>query len=82
LFVAAWALCAGVVALTHDRDPFDRFVAYYFGPPVFLAPSAGFAWAAIHYRMPRAAHAGKNLGSFPAVIVALTMVATAAATQR
>ncbi|HEX6460697.1 MAG TPA: hypothetical protein VF032_17390 [Thermoleophilaceae bacterium] len=82
LFVAAWALCATVVVLTHDRDSFDRFVACYFGPPLFLAPGAGFAWAAIRHRTLRAAHGGKNLGSFPAVIVALTMVATAAVSQR
>ena len=81
-FVAAWALCTAAAALTHDRDPFDRFVAYYLGPPLLLAPSAGFAWAAIRHRTLRAANGGKNLGSFPAIIVALTMVATAAATQR
>jgi hypothetical protein len=82
LFAAAWALCTALAALTHDRDSFDRFVASYLGPPLFLAPSAGFAWAALRHRTLRAAHGGKNLGSFPAVIVALTMVATAAATQR
>ncbi len=82
LFAAAWALCMAVVALTHDRDAFDRFVAYYLGPPLLLAPGAGFAWVAIRHRRLRAAQGGKNLGNFPAVIVALTMVATAAASQR
>lgn len=62
-----------MVALTHDRDPFDRFVAYYLGPPLFLAPSARFAWAAIRHRTLRAAQGGKNLGSFPAIIVALSI---------
>jgi hypothetical protein len=81
-FVASWVLFTAVAALTRDRDPFDRFVAYYFGPPLFLAPAAGFAWAALRHRTLRAAHGGKNLGSFPAIIVALTMLATAAATQR
>ena len=40
-FVAGWALCTAVAALTRDRDPFDRFVAYYLGPPLFLAPAPG-----------------------------------------
>ena len=81
-FVAGWALCTAVAALTRDRDPFDRFVAFYLGAAPVPRPGAGFAWAAIRHGTLRAAQGGKNLGSFAAVIVALTMLATAAATQR